>query len=192
MQRGFEGVRAQACRRGELGLLAELDASGDLYLPARRLSGAEVTEDPSLVRAKLRGDIVRVPSARVGAWRTPTKRPGLLSRTRSRLCAALGRPAEGLQAPHPCSNALPHGRRRIIQVHDEPQDGLAAGHVGGDHPAPSAGFVRQGMSNRDVAGQLFVSSRTVDFHLRNVFSKLVVTSRAKLIAMDLPEQRTSG
>lgn len=43
------------------------------------------------------------------------------------------------------------------------------------------------MSNRDVAGQLFVSHRTVDFQLRNVFTKLGVTSRAELIAMDLPE-----
>jgi DNA-binding CsgD family transcriptional regulator len=43
------------------------------------------------------------------------------------------------------------------------------------------------MSTRDVAGQLFVSPRTVDFHLRNVFSELGVTSRADLIAMDLPE-----
>ncbi len=50
-----------------------------------------------------------------------------------------------------------------------------------------ARLVRQGMSNRDVAGRLFVSPRTVDFHLRNVFSKLAVTSRAELIAMTLPD-----
>ena len=45
--------------------------------------------------------------------------------------------------------------------------------------------MRQGLSNRDAAAQLFVSPRTVDFHLRNVFSKLQVTSRAELTALPL-------
>jgi hypothetical protein len=46
-------------------VLAELDATGQLLLSARILTGAEVTEDPALVRAKLRGDTVRVPHGRV-------------------------------------------------------------------------------------------------------------------------------
>jgi DNA-binding CsgD family transcriptional regulator len=32
-------------------------------------------------------------------------------------------------------------------------------------------MVAQGMSNRDVATQLFLSPRTIGFHLRNVFTK---------------------
>lgn len=46
-------------------------------------------------------------------------------------------------------------------------------------------LVRQGLSTKDVAAQLFVSPRTVDFHLRNVFTKLGVSSRGELAALDL-------
>jgi DNA-binding CsgD family transcriptional regulator len=48
-----------------------------------------------------------------------------------------------------------------------------------------ATLIRQGLSNRDAAAQLFVSPRTVDFHLRNLFSKLGVASRSELAALPL-------
>ncbi|HEX2174489.1 MAG TPA: AAA family ATPase [Nocardioidaceae bacterium] len=50
-----------------------------------------------------------------------------------------------------------------------------------------AGLVQQGLSNREVAAQLFLSPRTIDFHLRNIYSKLGITSRAELTRYPLTE-----
>jgi DNA-binding CsgD family transcriptional regulator len=48
-----------------------------------------------------------------------------------------------------------------------------------------ARFVAQGLPTREVAAQLFLSPRTVEFHLRNVFGKLGISSRTQLAQLPL-------
>jgi DNA-binding CsgD family transcriptional regulator len=48
-----------------------------------------------------------------------------------------------------------------------------------------ARFVAQGLSNKQVAAQLFLSPRTIDTHLRSVFAKLDITSRTQLARLPL-------
>jgi DNA-binding CsgD family transcriptional regulator len=48
-----------------------------------------------------------------------------------------------------------------------------------------ARFVARGLPTREVAAQLFLSPRTVDFHLRNLFTKLGISSRTELARFPL-------
>ena len=46
-------------------------------------------------------------------------------------------------------------------------------------------LVAEGLSDREIGARLFLSARTVDYHLRKVFPKLGIGSRAELTLLDL-------
>jgi DNA-binding CsgD family transcriptional regulator len=48
-----------------------------------------------------------------------------------------------------------------------------------------AQLVAEGGTNRAIAAQLFLSPRTIDFHLRNMFRKLGISSRVELARLEL-------
>ena len=39
----------------------------------------------------------------------------------------------------------------------------------------------RGMSNKNIAGELFISERTVQAHIRSIFNKMGVSSRSEAI-----------
>jgi DNA-binding CsgD family transcriptional regulator len=79
------------------------------------------------------------------------------------------------------------GVRRRIAATDRPTSGWAGMT---DSELEVVRRVSAGMTNREVAEQLFVSTHTVSTHLRHVFTKLGISSRVELARIaaehDLP------
>jgi DNA-binding CsgD family transcriptional regulator len=143
-------------------LLTSGDSADLLYREAiERLGRTEVR--PELARARLLyGEWLRREGRRVGA------REQL--RTAYDLFTAIGMEAFAERAGRELLATGEKVRKRSPDTREEltPQEGQIAR------------LARDGLSNPEIGAQLFVSARTVEWHLGNVFAKLGITSRRQL------------
>nr|WP_204264373.1 helix-turn-helix transcriptional regulator [Geodermatophilus normandii] len=96
-------------------------------------------------------------------------------RTAHRLLTDMGADAFAERAARELRATGEHARRRTAQ----PTDALTT------HEVQIARLVATGATTREVAEQLFLSPRTIEAHLRNIFRKLGVASRRQLKELEL-------
>jgi DNA-binding NarL/FixJ family response regulator len=95
---------------------------------------------------------------------------------------------------------IPAGTFRQEYLHATALIAHAPPDAGPAMPAPAGGLtarerevavhVAAGRSNREIAGELFVSQRTVEAHVANILRKLGVTSRAGIAAWTAQQRFT--
>jgi DNA-binding CsgD family transcriptional regulator len=51
-----------------------------------------------------------------------------------------------------------------------------------------ARYAAEGLANKEIAAQMFLSKRTIDYHLRNVYAKLGIASRTQLSELRLGDE----
>ena len=80
------------------------------------------------------------------------------------------------------TEAFAQRARRELRATGETARKRAAAAHGGLTPqeVQIARLARSGLSNPEIAAELFLSPRTVQYHLGNVFTKLEITSRRQL------------
>ena len=151
------GIEAR-CRA----LLGDGAAAGRLYREAiERLSRTRLR--PEIARAHLLfGEWLRREGRRVDA------REQL--RTAHEMLAAIGMDAFAERARKELLASGERLRRRTAETRDD----LTA------QERQIARLARDGLSNREIGARLFLSPRTVEWHLRNVFTKLGIRSRREL------------
>jgi DNA-binding CsgD family transcriptional regulator len=91
-------------------------------------------------------------------------------RTADDMFATIGMEAFAERAEHALLAAGAKVRKRAVEVHDQltPQE------------EQIARLARNGLTNAEIGGQLFLSPRTVEWHLHKVFAKLGISSRTGL------------
>jgi DNA-binding NarL/FixJ family response regulator len=151
------GIQARA-----RALLSEGEPAERLYREAiERLGRTRLR--PDLARAHLLyGEWLRRESRRVDA--RAQLRPAL------ELLEAIGMEAFAERARGELLATGERVRKRTVEARDEltPQE------------RQIAGLARDGLSNPEIGARLFISPRTVEWHLRKVFAKLEIRSRREL------------
>lgn len=97
-------------------------------------------------------------------------------RTAHDLLSDMGAEAFAARAARELGATGEHPRKRATQ----PADELTS------HELHIARLVATGATSREVGAQLFLSPRTIETHLRNIFRKLGITSRRQLRELPLP------
>jgi DNA-binding CsgD family transcriptional regulator len=151
------GIEAR-CRA----LLSDGSAADELYREAiERLKRTRL--HPEVARAHLLyGEWLRRENRRVDA------REQL--RTAHEMLDAIGMEAFAERARQELQATGEKVRKRTVETRDD----LTA------QERQIARLAREGLSNPEIAARLFLSSRTVEWHLRNVFTKLGIRSRREL------------